>query len=91
MIKQTKLNKTRLEMSSNDLTSKKTYVDGLFNEVGSFGFFHLKQILKMLTIATLPTMTIYVTIFNLADQKIECNDNELNQQKVNASLVSFLI
>ena len=57
-----------------------TSVDELINEVGSCGLFHLKQILKMLNIATMSAITIYVTIFNIADQKLTCY---LNQQQVN--------
>ena len=64
-----------------------TSVDELINEVGSCGLFHLKQILKMLNIATMSAITIYVTIFNIADQKLTCH---MNQQKVNDEEKVFL-
>ena len=61
-------------------TSKKlATVDDLINEVGSCGLFHLKQIFKMLIVATMSAITIYVTIFNIADQKLLCFDKNLNQ------------
>jgi MFS family permease len=63
---------------ANDVEKYEIYTEKIFQEIGAFGKFQKLNMLLMLFLATLPAITIYVTIFNLAEPKLTCHDKRQN-------------
>ena len=54
-------------------------VEKTFDEIGAFGKFQKSNMLLMIFVATLPAITIYSTVFNLAQPSLICYDNVNNE------------
>ena len=50
------------------------YIERTFEEIGAFGKFQKFNMLLMIFVATLPSITIYATVFNLAEPTLKCHD-----------------
>jgi MFS family permease len=66
-------------MSENSEIRNENFVEETLEEIGAFGKYQKLNLFMMFFLATLPAITIYVTVFNLAEPKLKCMNTVLNQ------------
>ena len=64
---------------TSDVSRNETFVEETLQEIGAFGRYQKLNMFMMFFLATLPAITIYATVFNLAEPKLKCLNIVLNE------------